>query len=707
MKKYWKLLLCAAMGIGTFTACEDVPAPYNIPTENQTPVVTPVEPTGTGTLEDPFNAAAANAAAKELAADAESEQDYYIKGVVASVKESYSTSFGNASFYISDDGGTSNQFYVYRALYLGNQKYTSGDNIEVGDTVIVCGKITNFRGNTPETVQNKAYLYSLKKGNGTPTTPVEGLVGSGTKEDPYDVPSTIKLIAAGPPSTKIYTKGIVSQVDEISEQYGNATYYISNDGTTTDQLEVYRGLGLGGEKFKANGIKVGDEVIVYGQVVYFNNKTMEFTQGSELYSLNGKTASGGGGESGEAKGSGTLEDPFNGAAANAAASALAADAKSDKAYYIKGKVVSVKESFTAQYGNASFYISDDGTTTGQFYVYRVLYLGNKKWADGDTQIKEGDEVIVCAKLTNFRGNTPETVQGEGYLYSLNGKTEGGTTPTPDPTPGEAKGSGTLADPYNSVYANNIASALASNEKTSEAYYIKGKVVSVKESFGTQYGNASFYISDDGTTAGQFYVFRALYLGNKKWVSGNTQIKVGDEVIVYAKLTNYQGNTPETVQGECYLYSLNGKTEDDGSGSGNDDPNTGDSGNSITFSEKGYSNAQDFDGQTITLGDATLSFSKGTGSTTPKYYNTGTAMRLYGGNSLTISSSKTITKVEFKYGEDYNGTSYYPTAEDSEITPSGYDYTTHVWTGSSKEIVLKRTANTGHFRIISITITYAQ
>ena len=34
MKKYWKLLLCAAMGIGTFTACEDVPAPYNIPTEN-------------------------------------------------------------------------------------------------------------------------------------------------------------------------------------------------------------------------------------------------------------------------------------------------------------------------------------------------------------------------------------------------------------------------------------------------------------------------------------------------------------------------------------------------------------------------------------------------------------------------------------------------------------------------------------------------
>ena len=38
MKKYWKLLLMAA-GIGIFTACEDVPAPYNIPSDNPTPVV--------------------------------------------------------------------------------------------------------------------------------------------------------------------------------------------------------------------------------------------------------------------------------------------------------------------------------------------------------------------------------------------------------------------------------------------------------------------------------------------------------------------------------------------------------------------------------------------------------------------------------------------------------------------------------------------
>ena len=54
-------------------------------------------------------------------------------------------------------------------------------------------------------------------------TPIEGMVGSGTKDDPYDVPSTIKLIAAGPPSTKIYTKGIVSKIDEIDTGIGGKT----------------------------------------------------------------------------------------------------------------------------------------------------------------------------------------------------------------------------------------------------------------------------------------------------------------------------------------------------------------------------------------------------------------------------------------------------------------------------------------------------
>lgn len=422
-------MLMLAMAAFTFTSCEDVPAPYDDPNKDETGGVT-VVPEGNGTLESPFNCAAANEFAESLGADNESEV-VYIKGKIVSIVENYDGGYGNATFYISDDGTTNGQFYVYRSLYLGNKKYSSGVLPEIGDDVIICGKIVNYRGNTPETVQNGSYLYSLN-----------------------------------------------SQ---------------SEGGSTVE---------------------------------------------------------------GEAKGDGTLENPYNSIAANKLASSLADGTESENVY-IKGKIASIKEEFGTQFGNATFYISEDGTDNGTFYVFRTLYLGNQKYTGGDN-IKVGDEVIIYGKVTNYMGNTPETVANASYLYSLNGKTAEGGSDTP--TDG-ATGDGTEANPYNSIAANNIASALADGETTG-VVYIKGKVASIKEQYGTQYGNATFYISDDGTSNGQFYVFRALYLNNVKYTEGEV-LHVGDEVVVCGKLCNYMGNTPETVANESYLHSLkcNGATEE--------------------------------------------------------------------------------------------------------------------------------------------------
>ena len=269
------------------------------------------------------------------------------------------------------------------------------------------------------------------------------------------------------------------------------------------------------------------------------------------------------------EGDGTLDNPYNCLAANNYAASLA-DGEESPTVYIKGKVVSVKEQYSTQFGNASFYISDDGSTSNQFYVYRTLYLGNVKYTSGD-EIKVGDEVIICGSLTNYMGNTPETVQGKSYLYSLNGKTvAGGGEGGGDNTGGEATGDGTEANPFNSVAANNYASSLASGVESDKDVYIKGKVVSVKEQYGTEFGNATFYISDDGTSKDQFYVYRALYLGNVKYTSG-TLLQAGDEVVICGRVTNYMGNTPETVQGKAYLVSL--KSNGSGEG-GNDNPGGG-------------------------------------------------------------------------------------------------------------------------------------
>ena len=122
---------------------------------------------GDGTQANPFNSVAANQYASSLAADVESDKEVYIQGKVVSVTQKYGdTTYGTATFYISDDGKDDNKFLVFRALYLNNEKYTSGADINVGDEVLVCGKVVNYKGNTPETVTNKAYLAMLTSNGG-------------------------------------------------------------------------------------------------------------------------------------------------------------------------------------------------------------------------------------------------------------------------------------------------------------------------------------------------------------------------------------------------------------------------------------------------------------------------------------------------------------------------------------------------------------
>lgn len=265
-------------------------------------------------------------------------------------------------------------------------------------------------------------------------------------------------------------------------------------------------------------------------------------------------------------GSGTAADPFNIAAVE---KYIDEGGSAETEIYVKGKVVSVKQgSFDPQYGSLKYYISEDGTTTNQFYVYNGYAGPNRTKFSGEDALKPGDEVVICGKVDNYQG-TKEFLVGN-YIVSLNG--QGGTT-TPDTPTGEAKGTGIEADPFNSVAANNLATSLGSGEVSDKEYYIKGKIQEIKDQFAAQFGNATFYIADDENSQ-KFLIFRTYYFGGEKWKEGDGQLKIGDEVVVCAKLINYMGNTPETNQGGK-LISVNGKTSIEGGSETPDTPSTGD------------------------------------------------------------------------------------------------------------------------------------
>ena len=292
-------------------------------------------------------------------------------------------------------------------------------------------------------------------GNGGGSTE---MTGNGTAESPYTVEDIKKSGATGSNVfVKAYIVGFVPDkaIDDAKftaegcEVASNVLIAASADETSVDNVMPVQ-LPVGDVRnainLKDNPANYKQEVILCGNIEAYFGKTglksvVWAKLGDKEFGAKPGTEPGGDiGVTGTPKGTGTKDDPFNSVAANAEASKLAANAVSDQGYYIKGKVVSVKEAFSAQYGNASFYISDDGKADGQFLVFRSLYLGNQKWTEGQPNIAEGDEVVVYGKLTNYYGNTPETAQGTTYLVSVNGKTEGGATGGED-KPGEDKPAG--------------------------------------------------------------------------------------------------------------------------------------------------------------------------------------------------------------------------------------------------------------------------
>ena len=113
------------------------------------------------------------------------------------------------------------------------------------------------------------------------------------------------------------------------------------------------------------------------------------------------------------------------------------------------------------------------------------------------------------------------------------------------------GTGTKDDPFNVITALNYAKSL---ENESPTLYIKGKIVNISSQYNTQNGTAVFYIADD-KDGEALSAYRILYLGNKKYASGDKQINVGDDVVIAGHVHSY-GNTVETVEGKAYLRSLN-------------------------------------------------------------------------------------------------------------------------------------------------------
>lgn len=133
---------------------------------------------------------------------------------------------------------------------------------------------------------------------------------------------------------------------------------------------------------------------------------------------------------------------------------------------------------------------------------------------------------------------------------------------------------------------------------------------------------------------------------------------------------------------------------------------------VKFSEKGYANAEEV--ISVDLDEnITVTFDKGTNSNTPKYYNTGAALRIYGGGYMTITANNgaTINNVSFTINVDSkkatNGSvNAASTVSAGTLTIGDASTATTITDINANEVTFTQGGTSGHVRIVTLTVNYS-
>lgn len=114
---------------------------------------------------------------------------------------------------------------------------------------------------------------------------------------------------------------------------------------------------------------------------------------------------------------------------------------------------------------------------------------------------------------------------------------------------------------------------------------------------------------------------------------------------------------------------------------------------IDFTAKNFTDQQVM--TTVEQDGITVTFDKGSNNNTPKYFANGTSIRLYGGGTMTVSSSQDITGIAITFGSS-DGT--------NEITVNDGTYADGTWTGKATTVTFNVGGTKGNRRFQKLTIT---
>ena len=179
-----------------------------------------------------------------------------------------------------------------KTIVFDNGKWNTGNSASVG--ALAEGKWTSSEGVTTVTITIAGNTQINKITFSTEgSEPEEEVHIANTPETAYNVEDCVKIIEAGKAlSEKVYVKGFVTNIDELSVDYGNATFKIATkkgDKDAAYKLKIYRAKYFDNQRFTSEDqLAIDDEVILYGTLQLYNGEGE--LSNCYLYARNGETS---------------------------------------------------------------------------------------------------------------------------------------------------------------------------------------------------------------------------------------------------------------------------------------------------------------------------------------------------------------------------------------------------------------------------------
>jgi hypothetical protein len=179
---------------------------------------------------------------------------------------------------------------AYAEGFDGNIEYWSS-NESVATVNATTGEVSLVGAGTTTITASFAGNDTYAAGSASYTLTVVDPNAPGTENNPYTVALALENTPESGNSAEVCVKGIVSGFygtnTNILSDYSHR-YYISDDGTETEQLLVYNGKGLNNEAFSSvEDVQVGDVVVIKGQLTTYQG-TKEFAKDNYIVSLTRK-----------------------------------------------------------------------------------------------------------------------------------------------------------------------------------------------------------------------------------------------------------------------------------------------------------------------------------------------------------------------------------------------------------------------------------